>query len=1030
MRTRKSTRIAAASGVVLTSLAWCTFVSALDPSKSIPQYVHEVWEIEDGLPQNSVNDMEQDARGYLWLATLEGLVRFDGVSFTVFNKANTEAIVGNEMRSFHRDGDDVLWVASYGGGLIRLEDDRFTSYGREDGLTDTRVWEVSGSDGAGVWLATHDGLFHYDGESFRRYGPEDGLAGDDVRCVHVDEDGTVWAGTMNGLSRFDGHGFRTFTTRDGLGHDKVKRIARDRGGRLWVGTHTGLSVLEDGRFTTFTTADGLVHESVIGIFEDRSGALWLGTEGGVSRLHDGSFSSFTTEQGLSQDIVRSFFEDAEGSLWVGTETGGLNRFRDGKFVPYTRHTGLPVDLVWSFLELSDGSLAIGSADGLVIRKEGTFTLYPRESGDSNNMVSATLEDSNGTFWVGTNGDGLFVFRDGEYRSFPGREALEADFILSLEEDGDGTLWIGTRAGLRRLRDGEVTFYSTADGLAGDVVRHIEAVEDGSLWIGTGTGLSHLQDGRFTNYTTEDGLSSDAVFSIHRDVDGTLWLGTYGGGLNRYRDGVFHHATTREGLFDDVVYVILDDGAGNLWMSGNKGVFRVRKTEFDDLVTGRLDIVLSPSYGVSDGMKSPECNGGLKGAGCRTSSGRMWFPTIRGAVSIDPDRIPHNEVAPPVHVERLIADGEEVSSTVPIELPPGVGKLEFHYTALSFAGPQKVLFEYMLEGYDTEWVGAGTRRVAYYTNLPHGEYVFRVRACNNDGVWNEAGASLVFRLMPHVYETPWFIALASLSVVGVLLGAYRRRIHRLERREQELEALVELRTRELREASLRDSLTGLRNRRFVTEIIRPETEIFAERKQYLHENGGPRPSHPVDNHLGIFLVDIDHFKAVNDSLGHEAGDRVLRQFAEILTGAMRKDDIVVRWGGEEFLVVLKHTAYGFIETFAGRILDLVSKHEFVVADHSGQTVRKTCSVGYVPFPFHPDDADRITFEQTIMLADLGLYHSKRNGRNRATGVLPTGVHAAPEQVTAMLASLEYGIDNGLVRLSRPAPPARSNARKPA
>ncbi len=990
-------------------------VFALDPSKSIPQYVHDVWQIEDGLPQNSVNDIEQDAQGYLWLATLEGLVRFDGVTFTVFNKTNIDAIKSNEMRSFYLDNKNVLWIGSYGGGLIRFENGIFTSFGKEDGLDETRVWEISGSDIAGIWLATHEGLYRYQNGAFTCFTAEDGLAGNDVRCVHVDKDGKVWAGTMNGLSLFEHGSFKTFTTEQGLSHNKIKSIARDSRGRLWIGTHSGLNMLENGSFSIYTTKHGLIHESVIGIFEDSSGAMWFGTEGGISRLFDGVFSSFTTEQGLSQNIIRSFFEDREGSLWVGTETGGLNRLREGKFTPYTKHTGLPVDLIWSFFEDSDGRLMIGSGEGLVVFKEDTFSLFRREADFSSNTISALYEAQNGTFWVGTSGDGLFIFKDGAFESFPGQDEVSNDYILSLNEDIYGNLWIGTRDGLRQLKDGKVTFFSTKDGLAGNVVRYIEATIDGGLWIGTGTGLSYYKEGKFKKYTTEDGLSSNAVFSIHTDADESLWLGTYGGGLNRYKSGSFHHITTKQGLFDDVVYVILEDSNNNLWMSGNKGIFCVSKQEFDDFIEGKIDSIFSPSYGVCDGMKSRECNGGLQPAGYHTEDGKMWFPTIKGAVSIQPDHLKINTVVPPVYIVHLLVDGEEIKPGGQLKLKPGVQKLEFHYTALSYAVPKKVMFKYKLEGYDTEWADAGTRRVAYYTNLAPGSYTFRVKACNDDGLWNEAGASFSFQKMPYFYETSWFMFSIAALILLLMFTIYRLRIRHMKRRERELESLVALRTKELREISLQDSLTGLRNRRFVTEIVKPETMIFAERKKYMLEHKGPRSVHPIDSYMGIFILDIDHFKVVNDTLGHDAGDRILKQFSNLLSLAIRKDDIVVRWGGEEFLIILKHTSYSFIEKFARNIKDVIEHTEFIVSEDPRKTVNKTCSIGYVSFPFHKEAPDLISFEQAIMLADLGLFYSKKNGRNLAVGVLPTEKLPTQSNLVQILSSINYGIEKGFLRI---------------
>jgi diguanylate cyclase (GGDEF)-like protein len=270
-------------------------------------------------------------------------------------------------------------------------------------------------------------------------------------------------------------------------------------------------------------------------------------------------------------------------------------------------------------------------------------------------------------------------------------------------------------------------------------------------------------------------------------------------------------------------------------------------------------------------------------------------------------------------------------------------------------------------------------------------------------------------MPYFWETPWFIGAMAALFLLVLWSLYRLRIHRMMLREKELEELVALRTRELEDASLRDSLTGLRNRRYVTDILMPDTELFAERKHYRRKSDEPQQAHPLDGCLGVFLIDIDHFKVVNDTLGHDAGDRVLKQFSELLSMAMRKDDVAVRWGGEEFLVILKHTSYDFVEEFARRIRGAVESTDFVVAAALEPTLHRTCSIGYVSFPFYKGDPELIGFEQAIRLADLGLYYSKQNGRNLAVAVRPTEKLPEPQELPRMLASLEYGTTHGLLRI---------------
>jgi signal transduction histidine kinase len=328
--------------------------------------------------------------------------------------------------------------------------------------------------------------------------------------------------------------------------------------------------------------------------------------------------------------------------------------------------------------------------------------------------------------------------------------------------------------------GKLVSYTTGDGLTNDAVWSIVAGPDGSMWIGTdGGGLNQWNDGRFHSYTKADGLVNDIVLSMYPDRDANLWIGT-SGGLSRMKDGRFTSYTRKDGLFDDVIFQILEDDGQNLWMSCNKGIFRVSKKDFDDFDKGVARSVASVSYGTADGMKSRECDGGFQPAGWKTMDGDLWFPTTRGVVTIAPKKIRINELPPPVIIEQFLADSIPVDQAAAARLSPGTEKFEFHFTGLSLIAPEKVRFRYKLDGYDKDWVDAAGRRNASYTHLPAGNYTFRVIACNNDGVWNEAGSSFSFYLKPFFYRTIWFYGLVLILAGLAGLGAYRYRVRQIRR----------------------------------------------------------------------------------------------------------------------------------------------------------------------------------------------------------------------------------------------------------
>ncbi|HXI89103.1 MAG TPA: response regulator, partial [Blastocatellia bacterium] len=540
-------------------------------------------------------------------------------------------------------------------------------------------------------------------------------------------------------------------------------------------------------------------DSVYDIYEDREGSLWVGTDAGLDRFRGDNFTNYSKRQGLSDDTVYSIYQDREGSLWIGTERGGLNRLREGKFVTYSSTEGLADPSTWSVYEGSDHSIWIGTHGGLSRLHDGKFVNYVAKDGLPPYTVMSICEDRSGTTWLGTYGGGLSKLKDGRFTTYTTNDGLSSNHIRTVYADKNGDLWIGTSgSGLNRLKDGKFTAYSVKDGLSSNAVRVVLESRDGSLWIGTNRGLNRFKHGVFTVYTTAEGLGSDSVFALHEDDQGTLWIGTEAGGLSRLMDGKLTAFKAEQGLFDDNVFQILEDDRQNLWMSCNKGIFSVSKKQLADLAAGKIGLLTCSSYGRADGMKSSECNGGSQPAGCRTREGRLWFPTTDGAVTIDPAEVKLNELPPPVLIEQFIAGNRSLSFNEEFQIPPGDGRLEISYTALSLMAPERMTFRYMLEGFDDGWIEAGTRRVAYYTNIPPGNYRFRVIASNNDGVWNEAGASVSFSLKPHFLQSRWFYALGVLLTTLLAATIYFGRVNQMKKREKELAGLVADRTTELRQ----------------------------------------------------------------------------------------------------------------------------------------------------------------------------------------------------------------------------------------
>jgi ligand-binding sensor domain-containing protein/signal transduction histidine kinase len=743
--------------------------AALDPSREISQYAHETWTTRDGLPHDRVHAVLQTRDGYLWVGTQAGLARFDGVRFVVFDPRNTPELRSGAVLSLAEAHDGALWMGTYGGGVTRLKDGRFTTFTTRDGLPNDFVWSVLVDRQGDLWLGTggggvarlRDGRFEVfeglsDGMVSGLHETRDGrllaatsagtgqLRGGRFEmidrlpafCATDEADGAVWIGTQGrGAVRLQRDERSILRTVPVPFHDAVKALLPDPDGNLWIGTDAGLVRRSPRGLDHYTRRDGLSGGAVSAIAQDREGGLWVGTSRGLNYFRDVDLSFFGPAQGLSNDIALCVLEDRNGVLWAGTP-GGLNRIERGRVRVFTTRDGLVDDRVVSLFEDRDGALWIGTASGLNELRDGRFFRHPPPGN-----VFAIEQTRDGALWVGTNGHGLLRRAHGQWRPFGPADGLTNALIRVLHEDRGGVLWVGTRGG----------------------------------------GVFRYRDGRFEPFTTRDGLSDDIVLSIHEDADGALWMGTFGGGLSRYEDGRFTAFGAPQGLPRETLFQVLEDERGDLWLSSDQGVFRTAKRELEEVAAGMRTSVDVAVYGAAGGSNTAQCNGSSHPAGWRARDGRLWFPTNAGLAFIDPGRLQRTRRVPSAVIEGAVAGRRELDLSRPLVLPPGRRDLEVHYTALSFVAPRQIRFRYRLEGFDADWVDAGSRRVAYYTNLPPGRYVFRVAAAGSAGEHAEGTAELAVELRPHFFETTWFWALGAGMMGLVLWGGHLLYAHEMRAR---------------------------------------------------------------------------------------------------------------------------------------------------------------------------------------------------------------------------------------------------------
>ena len=777
------------NGVLLLCLACLSLPAA---ELTLPSYFIRNWQTEDGLPENVVTAIVQTQDDYLWVGTYDGLARFDGASFTVFNNNNAPEMSSSRVISLFEDHEGNLWIGHETGKLTRYRDGHFYAVKFSPAWEDRKISGI-GTDRAGkLWVLNEEGkLAGLNGELISV--PNAGTSPRPASLV-AGENGALWVV----------YGGAVFTLDQGqlvpLGPDNqslgyVEVICPSRDGGLWVEGDQRLRKWNGKGWSVDLGLTPWRQSSITTLLEMRSGDLAAGTlDQGLYLIfpHRGMLH-FSRANGLPHDWVRCLYEDHEGTLWAGTSSGGLVALRAGKVGTVNAPDDWRGRNLLSVTATHDGALWVGTEGaGLYRLLHGGWKRFTEADGLANLFVWSVAEDAQGRLWAGTWGGGLYIQQGNHFEHPPGLENLTVPMTAILHAH-DNSTWIGTSVGLLHYQAGTNTWFGRKEGLVLPDVRAMVEDDKGGLWFGMmGGGLGHLDKGRLQQFQKKDGLSSDYVQCLHLDTDGTLWLGTYGGGLTRLKQGRFAGINSSQGLPNNFICDIEDDGHNNFWISSHAGIFRIQKEDLNRCADGQSPSVHCLSYGKGDGMPVQECSGGLQPAGCKTSDGRLWFPTSKGLVVLDPDHVKKNLLPPPVVIEGMLVDNQLITAITNggprLQIPPGRQRFEFRYTALSFVAPEKVYFQYRLEGLEPDWMDAGTKRNVIYSRIAPGDYTFHVIACNSDGVWNRIGATLAFTVRPYLWQEWWFRVAAGLAAAALLAGAVlldtRRRMRlKLERSER-------------------------------------------------------------------------------------------------------------------------------------------------------------------------------------------------------------------------------------------------------
>jgi ligand-binding sensor domain-containing protein/signal transduction histidine kinase len=771
--------------------------SALESGKAINQFPHRSWQAEHGLPQNSIFSLVQTPDGYLWAGTLEGLVRFDGVRFTVFDEMNTPELADPAVRRLAISQDGTLWIGTER-GLTRMRDGVFSPVLPESGTALQGFTDLLAASDGSLWIATLPReLFQLSGSHLRTFTARDGFAHEMVRALAEDSQGAIWAGSAAGLQRWDGKSWTAPLPVEGKQAVAVSALVRGPDGMLWVGTDEGdVYRLQEGTLRRVPEAS-LPGAPISSLLVDRAGTLWVGSQGrGPLRVVGGQRSQQEAAPVLAGSLVLDLLEDSEGNLWIGTEAHGLHRLKDAPFTPYGPPEGMAHEMVTAIHEARDGSLWFATWGGGVTRlRDGQMTTFTTREGLLQDWVTLIAEGSDGSLWFGST-QGITRWHSGRFTVFSQSQGAVPARVRALHEDTQGTLWVGTEKGLMRWNGKRFEPFMPEGGLPGEIIVFLHGRAAGGVWVATlGGGLAYLEAGKAIMQIPEKGPLSGMILTLQEDAQGTLWIGTLEG-LYRWKEGSLKRWTRTEGLFDNRIFQILPDGRGQLWMSCNKGIFRVSQQELEEVADGRRKRVESIVYGTEDGMRSAECTGGTSPAGIRTRNGRLWFPTIRGAVTYDLTQGEQRTAPPRALIEQLRVDGRVVPPAGWGSISPEEGSVEIHYTSPGLGDPQSLHFRYQLEGIDVEPVEAGPRRVAYYTHLPPGHYRFQVMAQSTEGGLSSPLAELRFYLQPRFHQTLLFRVVCALAAVLAVAGGVWLRLHQSRMREHRLQALVDERTAEL------------------------------------------------------------------------------------------------------------------------------------------------------------------------------------------------------------------------------------------
>lgn len=937
---------------------------------SLSDYFTETWSTHSGLPHNSINSVVQTQDGYIWIATWEGLARFNGREFQLFTRTEIANLPDSGLRSLVALENGDLYIAGARGSIALRQDERWHTLPKTNAMVN-HVLKTSSNE---LWLALEGkGVVYRHSSTLEDVTL---LADISVYRLLEDNDGVIWAATSRGLYKIKNKQVYKIPASDGLPDASIFTLLLTRSGHLLVGGEQGAWRLHNGRFKSIHTS--LDSSSISSLLEDHRGDLWFGTiNKGVFRLSDLGLENLDADDGLPTNRILSLVQDREKSIWVGTN-GGLFRLREAPFIVWDQNRGLVGNYIRTVLSHSDNSIWVGSSNGLNHIVAGQVSTIEQVYNEEPLSILSLVEDNRGDVWLGTYTDGLMKVVENKIYPAKNRDnGLISNEIRALLFDSKKQLWVGTASGLNMLNEaGEITSYTVDDGLPGNFIIALSEDAVGNIWVGTGVGVAlfNVATKQFKVLRFPSEFSAEYAFGFYLDQQNLdnqyMWLAT-DRGLIRYRfdDETMALFGREQGLVVDKLFQVTEQGE-SLWLTSNRGVIQVNKHQLNKLLDNPNSMepmaVSKQLYDEGDGMLSAQANGGSNPAAMVHNDGSLWVATAKGVATIFPERLKEvSKQALSTVIEEFRVDGKRVDVTSkkqPIKLDAGVSRLSFQYAGLSFIMPQRLNYQTQLSGYNIQWVNRGSRTITEYTNLAPGKYTFKVRSGYPNSQWQDNQQSFTFIIAPYFWQKMSFkVAVFILLVIGSY-GFYRYRLYHFKQIEAELTHRVNQQTHDLKNQAdafahqaNHDQLTQLPNRRAFDLWLAENFTLFKEQQ---------KP-------LALAIVDIDHFKLVNDGWSHLVGDKVICEVANILLTHTQHAKQVSRWGGEEFTLLFPEMQAKQAYEYCELLREFISNYDFSAI---AEGLNITVSIGIA------DNCQVQDYDRMLAYADKALYLAKGNGRD--------------------------------------------------